>query len=101
MMTYDQYISIDDARAAKEAAEARANALLERLEATAYILSQALKRLGCDLAQGVDENNSVDFVQGLINEYGSEDEVVEAIVKWVTPDSQSDLEKLWGCGGFI
>jgi ABC-type proline/glycine betaine transport system substrate-binding protein len=89
MMTYDQERLIDDAWAAQQAAEARADDLLERLEATSYILSQALKRLGCDLAQKIDENNSVVFVQGLINEYGSEDEVVEAIVKWVTPDSQS------------
>ena len=101
MTTYDQAKLIDDAWAARDVAEARADALEEQLESTAYILSQTLKRLGCDLAQGVDENNSVDFVQGLIDEHGGEDDVIEAIVGWVTPATQSDLEKLWGHGGFI
>ena len=126
MTTYDQAKLIDDAWAARDVAEARADALKEKLETTAYIFVELLKNLGYTPAKNINEPDCVGFVETLIEDHGCEDDAVEAIVKALQPvdaedpgtprlnpwiefqdlygfddETQPEMKRLWGHGGFI
>ena len=126
MTTYDQAKLIDDAWAARDVAEARADTLKEKLETTAYIFVELLKNLGYTPAKNINEPDCVGFVETLIEDHGCEDDAVEAIVKALQPvdtedpgvsrpnpwiefqdlygfddETQSEMKRLWGHGEFI
>ena len=90
MTTYDQAKLIDDAWAARDVAEARADALKEKLETTAYIFVELLKNLGYTPAKNINEPDCVGFVETLIEDHGCEDDAVEAIVKALQPVDTED-----------
>ena len=122
-MNYDQFKEIDDALYEARQPEARADALEEKLESTAYILTELLKKLGYTPAKNINEHDCVGFVETLIEDHGGEDDAVEEIAKALQPvDTEDpgvsqpnpwiefqdlygfddeDKKKLWGHGGFI